>query len=330
MSIKNKTLSNTYVIAEIGVNHNGDIGLAMQLIDLARENKADAVKLQMYHPKLLCSSIYRSEEMAMLEQYYISIDDIKILKEYTKCQGLDFIITPFDFRSLEEVISIGCEIIKVGSGELTHIPLLKAIALHDVDIILSTGAANLGDVKRAVTAIREINSSPIGLLHCVSTYPAPNECLNLRAITTLKETFKDCVVGYSDHSIGSRAASLAITLGAQIIEKHITLDKNLQGPDHLASADQKDFRQMMETIKATEVMLGDGIKSPQPCEGTIGHSIVAAKDLKKGSILTSKDFAFKRPGSGLRPYYDNYLVGLPLIRDIAMDELIEWKDVIRG
>lgn len=325
--VLNKSSKNIYIIAEIGVNHNGDENLAFKLIDLAIKAGADAVKFQMFTPNLLCSGKYRSDEIKMLERYVISLDAVKTLRNYSMDNNLDFIITPFDFVSLKNVLSLNCTAIKVGSGELTHTPFLEEIAKTGSDIIVSTGAANMADVERAVSSIERYNDKTIALLHCTSCYPAPNDSLNLKAIRTLEMAFPQCVVGYSDHSLGLTAANIAVALGAKMIEKHITLDKAMQGPDHAASSDSYEFINMVKSIREAESMLGTGRKVAMECEGTIGRSIVAAVDIEPNTIISGELLDYKRPGCGIRPYVAGQFIGRRLAKAIKKDELISWEHI---
>ena len=315
-----------FVISEIGVNHNGNIYLARELIKASYEAGTDAVKFQMFLPKELCSPLYRSEEIKMLEKYTLTFEQMKALSQYAHELGLEFLITPFDALSLENVIKLGCPAIKIGSGELTHTPFLQNAATFKVPIILSTGAGNIEDVQRAVDAMREASpSTAIALLHCVSSYPAPDESMNILAISTLKDTFSNCVIGLSDHSLGSTAAILSIGLKASIIEKHMTLDKNMEGPDHKASASVEEFAALVREVRRAETMLGDGIKKNQKSEGTIGRSMVAAADLPAGKEISEKDIAYKRPGNGLRPYLKDKIIGKRLKVALKENEQIQWE-----
>lgn len=314
--------SPVFIIAEVGVNHNGNINLAYKLIDLAAKAGADAVKFQMFYPEMLCSKIYRNEELEMLKKYIVSFEDMKKLRDYSYSLGLEFIVTPFDFKSLEDVVKLDCSAIKIGSGELTHTPFLKRAASFDKSLIISTGASYLSDIERAVNTIKTVSNKSLSILHCVSTYPAPDDCLNLYALQTLKFAFRDCIIGFSDHSLGYTASNLAVALGANVIEKHITLDKCLEGPDHKASASQEEFINMVSTIRIAEKMLGDGYKKPQYCEEVIGRSIVASRDLNKGDIITKDDIDYKRPGYGLRPYDEDKILGVHINKNIKKDDLL--------
>lgn len=320
-----KTENDVYIIAEVGVNHNGDKTSALKLMDMAKKAGADAVKFQMYYPKLLCSGLYRKDELEMLEKYFTPIEFMDTYKAYAEKINIDFIVTPFDFRSLDEICKIGVSIIKIGSGELTHTPFLeKAAQMTTEAIILSTGAADMTDVRRAAAVIRKNTARPAALLHCVSCYPAEDTDLNLRAITTLRDAFPDFIAGYSDHSLGVEAGVCAAALGAKIIERHITLDKKLPGPDHKASADPEEFFKSVIAIRRAAKMTGDGIKRRTASEGVIGRSMVYARDLKKGDSLSKSDIDFKRPGDGIRPYKIDKFIGEKLITDVKCDQKLEF------
>lgn len=322
MNCKNQ---NIYIIAEAGVNHNGNMDIAYKLIDVAAKAKADAIKFQMFYPELLCSSVYKADDLAMLNNYMLTFDELKLLKQYSEKNNLDFIVTPFDFRSLDDVIRVGCKTIKIGSGEITHIPFLEKVSSFKRDVIISTGSCYLSDVERAVKAISKYKVENIGILHCISSYPAPDNELNLKAIKTMKLSFPDCKIGYSDHSIGKSASVIALAYGAEILEKHITLDKKMRGPDHIASMDQYDFIDLIKEIRSAELMLGDGRKIPQSCESAIGRSIVANRDLCIGEIISKNDIDYKRPGTGIRPYDAEKIIGLTVKKSIKNDELIDWS-----
>ncbi len=320
-----------YIIAEVGVNHNGDEGLLRELVDVAAAGGADAVKFQLFTPELLCSSVYRKSEIEMLHKYVMPLDLMFRVKEYVASKNLDFIITPFDYESFEDVVKLGSDPIKIASGELTHTPFLEKAAKAGKDLIISTGASYLSDVERAVELVRKHNRiNRIALLHCTSTYPAPDNSLNLNAITTLKYAFPDCIIGYSDHSLGITAAAMAVVLGARIIEKHITLDKKLAGPDHMASADKFEFFEMVKSIRTAEIMLGTGMKVPQKCEGNIGRCIVAKRDLGQGEIISYDSIDFKRSGIGIKPYDYDKVVGARLIKPVAENEMITWEHILTG
>lgn len=321
----------TFVIAEVGVNHNGDRSLAAELIDAAAQTGADAIKLQAFDPDALCSRRHRADERDMLSGYVLSEPDLAVLRDRAAAAGLIFLVTPFGFEQLDLVVRLGAPAIKVGSGEVTHTPLLRHIGSTGLPVLLSTGASDARAVRCAVRALRRGGCTEIGLLHCTSTYPAPDDSLNLRAVATLAAEFDDCVVGYSDHSPGSTAGVAAAALGATIIEKHLTLDKHLDGPDHAASAEPDELTQLVRQIRRFERMAGDGVKRPAECEGVIGQSLIAAREMHAGHVITPGDLTFKRPGWGLRPYQLPQAMGRRLRRDLPVDEVltrdhIDWND----
>jgi len=312
----------TFVIAEAGVNHNGDRTLAAELVAAAADAGADAVKLQAFDPDGLCSRRHRAAERDMLARYVLSEQDLADLHDRAKAAGLFFLVTPFGFEQVDVVVRLGAPAIKVGSGEVTHTPLLRSIGTRGLPVLLSTGAAELRDVERAVKVLRSAGSREIALLHCTSIYPAPDESLNLRAISTLSERFADCVIGYSDHSVGITASIAAVAMGAALIEKHLTMNRSLNGPDHAASAEPDELARLVREIRRFEHMAGDGIKRPAGGEGVIGQSLVAARDLHAGHVVTPGDLTFKRPGWGLRPYMLGQVMGRRLRRDLPAEEVL--------
>ena len=325
IQIGNRTVgdgSPVMIVAEIGVNHNGDETLARSLIDGASAAGADAVKFQAFVPEALCSAIHRQKELEMLRRCVMSQDAMLRLRDHATGKGMIFLCTPFDFESLEFVVKMGCPAIKIGSGEMTHTPFLSAAGRYGLPVILSTGAAARADLVRAVAALTGSAVLPVALLHCVSSYPARDDCMNLLAIRTLAAEFTFYPIGLSDHSEGTVAAVLSIALGAAIIEKHVTLDRNLEGPDHKASATLAEFADLVANTRRAEKMLGDGVKKVEKCESTIGHSITAACNLAAGTILAEQHLAYKRPGTGLRPYMKDTILGRRLKRSVAADELI--------
>jgi N,N'-diacetyllegionaminate synthase len=301
--------SPVFLVAEIGVNHNGREDLAMRLIDQIAETRANAVKFQAYVPEALASEVHRPEELRMLEQYVLPTKAFERLRDHAQARGLTFLCTPFDFPSLDLVVELECPAIKVGSGEMTHTPFLERVGISGRPVILSTGCSSIDSIKRAVAAVHRHTHEPVVLLHCVSTYPAAAPSLNLRSIQTLETAFPECPIGYSDHSLGTTAAVMAVALGTRMIEKHVTLAHDMQGPDHQASATIEEFGLLVREIRAAEEMLGAGLKTPAACEETIGRSLVAARDLPVGTALTAADLDYKRPGTGLRPFLQDQVLG---------------------
>jgi N,N'-diacetyllegionaminate synthase len=320
-----------FIVAEAGVNHNGDPALAGDLVEAAVKAGVDALKLQTFDPEALCSARHRADERGMLRQYALPEEVLAELRDRALAAGLVFLVTPFGFQQVEQVIRLGAPAIKVGSGEVTHTPLLRHIGGQGLPVLLSTGAASLRDVERSVKVLRSAGCREIGLFHCTSVYPAPDDSLNLRAIQTLANHFPDCVIGYSDHSAGTTAGIAAVAMGASMIEKHLTLSHTLDGPDHAASAEPDELTQLVREIRRFEAMAGDGVKRPAECEGTIGQSLVAVRDLHAGHVVTPGDMTFKRPGWGLRPYMLGQVMGRRLKKDLPAEDVltrdhIDWGD----
>jgi len=331
-----------FIIAEAGVNHNGDINLAKKLIDAAKEANVDAVKFQTFKTEKIVGKFaqkaeYQNEntktdesQFDMIKKLELSFDDFKELQEYCMQKGILFLSTPDDEDSLDFLVSLKLPIIKVGSTEITNLQYLKKIAEKKIPIMLSTGMSNLGEVERAVNTIYSSGNKEITLLHATTDYPTEYKDVNLNAMITLRNAFK-LPVGYSDHTLGIEAAVAAVALGADVIEKHFTLDKSMEGPDHKASLDPEELKEFVRAIRNTEALLGSGIKEPTEREKKIivnaRRSIVAAFDLKKGTLVEEKMITFKRPGNGIKPELAENIIGRKLNRDIKEDELITWKDI---
>ena len=331
-----------YIIAEIGVNHNGDLNTCKSLIDAAKTSGADAVKIQTYKThKLVIESADKSNYQkdvetekeslfSMLQKYELTKDDHYELMHYANTKNIQFLSTAFDYESVDLLDEIGVPIFKISSGDLTTIPLIKYIASKGKPIILSTGRSNMTDISEAVEAIKSITNIEIALLHCVSSYPAPQEDLNLKAIQTLKNSFM-VPVGYSDHSLGSTAAIVAVTLGAKIVEKHITLDSSSDGPDHKASMEPEDFKRMVLKIRSIGDMLGSGIKKPTLMEAKEiqkgRKGVYASKNITKGSKFDESMFELLRPANSISPNQLETLFGKIAAKDITAMEGIEWDMV---
>ncbi|WP_332239070.1 N-acetylneuraminate synthase [Sporolactobacillus sp. KGMB 08714] len=326
----------TFIIAEAGVNHNGDIGTALKLVDAAKEAGADAVKFQTFKAENLVThqapkADYQKaatgdgSQFAMLKALELSFDDHVRLKRYCDEKNILFLSTPFDFESVDLLEKIGVEYYKTSSGDLTNIPLIEHIAKKNKPMIVSTGMANLGEVEMAVEAVRRNTDQDLWLLHCTSNYPAAMEDVNLNAMLTMKHAFK-VPVGYSDHTKGIEIPAAAVALGAEIIEKHLTLDKTMKGPDHKASLEPAELKKMVESIRNVEMSLGDGVKRCNKSEANTRmvarKSIVARRDLKKGEKLTLTNLDFKRPESGISPIYINLIVNRKIVKDIKQNDLI--------
>jgi len=331
-----------YIIAEAGVNHNGDINIAKRLIDTAVDAGVDAVKFQTFKTekivgKFANKATYQIEntgeeesQFEMVKKLELSYEAFRELKEYCDKKGITFISTPDESDSLDFLAELGVPLIKIGSTEVTNLKFLKQIARKQLPIILSTGMSTLGEVENALKAIYCEGNHNITIMHVTTDYPTMPEDVNLRAMITMRDAFK-VPVGYSDHTLGNEAAVAAVALGAVTIEKHFTLDKNMEGPDHKASLNPEELNIFVKAVRDAEKMLGDGIKNPTKREESImeaaRRSIVAARDLKEGTILDESMLEFKRPGNGLKPELISFIIGRKLKRSLMEDELITLDDI---
>ncbi|OIO06322.1 MAG: N-acetylneuraminate synthase [Elusimicrobia bacterium CG1_02_63_36] len=330
------------IIAEAGVNHNGDLSTAERLVAAAVEAGADAVKFQTFDPDALAvegadKAAYQKETTApdesqreMLRRLRLSDKDHEALRDRCREAGVEFLSSPFDERSADMLEALGVSRLKLGSGELTNKPLLEHVARKKLPLLLSTGMSTLGEVAEAVTWYHEAGGSELTLLHCVSQYPAPPEQTNLRAMDALRDRF-GLPVGFSDHSTGLAIPIAAAARGARVIEKHFTLDKTLPGPDHRASIEPADFAAMVRGIREVESALGDGVKQPAPCEAdtriAARKSLVAARPLTAGRKLARTDIAVKRPGTGAPPKDLEQFLGRELKRDLETDAPLRLEDI---
>ncbi len=334
-------ISKVFIIAEAGVNHNGELELAYKLIDAAKEANADAIKFQTFKAENVVSKYAEkadyqkvttkteNSQLQMIKKLEITFDDFIKIKKYCDKKEIMFLSTPFDHQSINFLYDL-VKIYKIPSGEIINYPYLRHIAEKGKPIIMSTGMANLGEVEEAINTIRSVNSkAKISLLHCTTNYPTPYEEVNLKAMQTLEVAFK-LPVGYSDHTLGIEVPVAAVAMGAKIIEKHFTLDKNLPGPDHKASLEPNELKEMVKTIRNIEVALGDGIKKPNKSEIEImrvaRRSLIATKDMKAGKIIGESDITIKRPGTGILPKFKEIIIGMKLINDIRQDEPFRWEN----
>jgi N,N'-diacetyllegionaminate synthase len=341
--MKVTNMTPVYIIAEAGVNHNGKFELARKLIDAAKATGADAVKFQTFKTEKILTqnasmATYQKNNLGsedtqyqMIKALELSYGDFSNLKAYAESIGIDFLSTPDDEDSLDYLADeLKLPWIKIGSGEVTNLPFLRRIAAKQKPLILSTGMSTLGEVERAVRIIREITKQELILLHCTTNYPCPPEEVNLRAMQTLKQAF-NLKVGYSDHTIGSEVPVAAVALGAEIIEKHLTLDKDMVGPDHRASLDTAEFAEMVRQVRAIEKALGDGIKWPNPSEEKIKplvrRRIVAAHDLPAGTCLDWAHLCFKRADQGLFVEQADSLIGRCITSDLVTDSPLDWHSI---
>lgn len=329
-----------FIIAEAGVNHNGSLPLALQLVDAAKASGADAVKFQTFRADLLATGTAQKatyqkrttasmeSQLQMLRRLELDMEAHHRILEHCQQIGIQFLSSPFDMESADLLEKLNVALYKIPSGEITNLPFLQHLARKGRPLILSTGMSTLGEVEEAVNVLRAAGASQITLLHCVTEYPAPYAEVNLRAMQTLKSAF-GLPVGYSDHTPGIDIAVAAVALGAEVIEKHFTLDRSMPGPDHAASLEPIELQQMVAGIRHVEAALGTGIKAPAPCElpnlPIARKSVVAARSLPSGHQLTPGDLDIKRPGSGLAPKLIPALVGRTLRADLVEDELIDWS-----
>lgn len=334
-------MKHVYIIAEAGVNHNGRLDLALQLCDAAKAIGADAVKFQTWKTENIVTQAaqmaqYQRENLndtensqyKMLKKLELSYDDFVKVAKHCQEIGIDFMSTPDEEESLNFLLSsFEMKYLKIGSGELTNVPFLrKAAAMAKQPIIISTGMGTMGEIERAYKELTEHGAKEVILLHCTTNYPCPMEEVNLRAMLTLRDRFH-CAVGYSDHTQGVEIPVAAVAMGAQVIEKHFTLDKTMEGPDHIASADIAEFKQMVDGIHRIELALGDGEKHPQQSElanrKIVRKSIVAAKPIEKGELLTEENLTTKRVGDGIPASDWDKVIGTRALHAYEIDEPIE-------
>jgi N-acetylneuraminate synthase len=331
----------TLIIAEAGVNHNGDINLAKKLIIAAASAGADLVKFQTFSAKnLVLTSAPKAEyqkrttpntesQFDMIQKLELSRDDHKVLIEECNRVGIGFLSTAFDLESFDLLTELGCiEKIKIASGEITNLPLLRYMSRLNKPLYLSTGMATVQEIKAAIEAIEKAGTQRnlITVLHCTTEYPAPMEDINLNAILAMRSMF-GLQVGYSDHTLGIEVPIAAVALGASVIEKHFTLNRDMPGPDHKASLEPDELSSMIKSIRNIEIALGDGVKKP-----SIGElknkliarkSIVASREIKLGELFTEKNITTKRPGTGISPMCWDEIIGKVAHRNFFVDEMIE-------
>ena len=328
-----------FIIAEAGVNHNGDINLAKKLVDAAKEAGADAVKFQTFRAEHLVvkgaekaeyqkkSSGAEESQFEMLKKLELTEKDFAELFSYCQGEGIIFLSSSFDKESVDLLDELGVPALKVGSGEITNFPLLKHIASQKKPVILSTGMATLEEVGEALQVLQEAGAKDIVLLHCVTSYPTKIEDTNLNTMETLRSTFK-LPVGLSDHSLGITMPIAAVALGACILQKHFTLHRNLPGPDHQASLEPDELKQMVKAIRDVERAMGNGLKRPtveeEENKKVARRSIVASVDIPEGVIITEEMLDIKRPGIGIEPKYLGLIIGRRAKENIKEGQFINW------
>ncbi len=335
--------NHVFIVAEVGVNHNGGLDTAKKMIDIAKSVGCDAVKFQSFKAEKVISSKaalapYQqnaiegiSSQLDMVRNLEFGREEHIALMDYCRQKDIIFLSSAFDEDSADMLEELGIEAFKIPSGEITNIPLLRHIAYKHLPIILSTGMSTLNEIVEAVNAITSCGNSEIILLHCVSAYPAPIEEVNLKAMNTLKERFS-LPVGFSDHTEGIVASIAAVALGAQVIEKHFTLDKKMEGPDHKASLEPEELRHMVEVLRLVEKAIGDGEKKLCPSEKEnvmlVRKSVVAVKDIVAGQRFTEQNITLKRPGYGIQPSDIDKVIGRTAKVDIKADEIVTWEKIL--
>ena len=326
------------IIAEAGVNYNGSLDLAYKMVDAAKKAGADIVKFQTGIPEKVMSRFaekadYQKKttgehesQLEMVRKLMLKLDDFIPLKKYCEDREIKFLSTPFDLSSIDFLDELGCNMWKIPSGEITNLPYLLRIAKTNKQVIMSTGMSTREDVAAALDVLKKNGSGEVTLLHCTTEYPAPFSDVNLKAMNTLREQFH-CKVGYSDHTLGIEIPIAAVAMGATVIEKHFTLDRNMKGPDHKASLEPNELSAMVKAIRNIELALGTEVKKPSASEKknmTIARkSIIAARNIKAGEILTEENLTTKRPGNGISPMKWFDVIGTKATKDFAEDELIK-------
>jgi N,N'-diacetyllegionaminate synthase len=330
----------TSIIAEAGVNHNGDINLAKEMVEVAAECGADFIKFQTFKADELVTqkaskAKYQQSDKSDSESQYEMLKKLELtssvhqdLFEHCKWSGIQFLSTAFDIPSADMLKELGQNVFKIASGEITNLPLLRHIGGFNSDVIISSGMSTIKEISNAISAVETAGTKKdqITVLHCTTSYPLPMSDVNLNAMRKIAKDLQ-VKIGYSDHTLGIEIPIAAVALGAQIVEKHFTLDRELPGPDHRASLIPTELRSMVEAIRNIEVALGDGEKRLMPCEienvELARKSIVAAKNIRKGEILSEENLSVKRPGLGVSPMAWDEVMGKKAIRDFSRDDLLE-------
>lgn len=335
-------MKRTYIIAEAGVNHNGSIDLAIELISKAKESGADCVKFQTFKAEQIVTQAspkanYQmlvtdssESQFEMLKKLELKMDHYPILVDYCKKIGIDFMSTPYNFEDIDFLDSLDIDVFKIASGQLTERPFLQYAAKKMKKMIISTGMANMSEVFLAVQTIREEGNNDIIALQCTTNYPSKIEDANVLAMLSIKEACK-VRIGYSDHVVNNFACYAAVSLGAEIVEKHFTLDKFMDGPDHSSSLNPAEFKEMVFGIREIEKSLGTGLKVPSDIEkgNSFGmkRSIVALSDLSAGTVIEHRHIGYKRPANGLEPNMIYAIIGKKLLVDIKKDEAFQYKSI---
>mgnify|MGYP000980179508 CR=1 FL=1 len=331
-------MNRTLIIAEAGVNHNGSLELAKKLIDIAKYSGADIIKFQTFISEKVVSKHAKKadyqkkndtsgeSQLEMVKKLELSFDEFVELKEYCNKKSIEFLSTAFDFDSIDFLYSLGMHRWKIPSGDITNLPYLTKIARLNKPIILSTGMSTMSEIRKSISVLKENGAGDLTVLHCTTEYPTPFSDVNLKAMLSIKEEF-GVKVGYSDHTKGIEVPIAAVALGATVIEKHFTLDRNMEGPDHMASLEPNELKAMVDAIRNIESALGNSVKQPAKTEKknmvVARKSIIAKRAIKAGEILNEDNLTVKRPGNGVSPMRWFEVMGTIAMRDFEEDELIE-------
>jgi len=334
-----------FIIAEAGVNHNGKLDLALKLVDAAKKVGADAIKFQTFKAEQVVISKGKMAEyqkkntgkketqLKMLKKLELREEDFKKIISHCKKKNIIFLSTPHGgFESVDFLQSLKVPAFKFGSGDLTNLPVLEHAAKFKKPMILGAGMATMKEVKEAVDCIKKAGNKKIILLHCTTDYPCLSEEVNLASMQSMMKKFPDLIIGYSDHTLGEQVPVMAVTLGAHVIEKHFTLDKKMKGPDHKASAEPQELKEIIEKIRNVETILGSSIKKPTASEKKyiliVRKSVISLTNIKKGGKFTKDNIGIKRPGNGLPPRILFNLLGKKAKRNIRADSLVRKADVV--
>jgi N-acetylneuraminate synthase/N,N'-diacetyllegionaminate synthase len=341
--IKNEMKKPVFIIAEAGVNHNGSLEMALQLVDKAKEIGADCVKFQTFQAeKIVTQASPKAQyqlkvtnpsesQFAMLKALELKKEDFSAIKQYCEKTGIRFLSTPYNHEDADLLNDLGVDAFKIASGQLVELNFLKYVAAFKKQMIISTGMATIAEVYEAVEAIRSVGNNDIIVLQCNTDYPSKIEDSNILAMNTMRDVL-GVQVGYSDHVPNNYACYAAVALGATVIEKHFTLDKNLPGPDHSCSLEPNEFKELIEGVRNIEKCLGTGIKTPSESEKKnmygMRRSMVAKTFLPKGAIITEEHIGFKRPANGLPPKMIDLIIGKKLSKDLQPDEPFTYEAII--
>lgn len=336
-------MSEPYIIAEVGINHNGNLSTALEMIDIAKASGADAVKFQTFKAEEFCGDpeqqfTYRSagrevteSMLSMFKRMELKNEDWFKIKEYANKSGIEFFSTPQNYSDLELLLPLGIQVIKVGSDDLTNLPLISSYAKTGLPIILSSGMADIAEVHRALNAAGWFEGRQVAMLVCTSLYPTPTTDVNIQRVSTLSAAFPNLIVGFSDHSQGNEAAIMATALGAKIFEKHFTFSHDAEGPDHWFSLNPRELHSWVKAIRDAHVMLGSGIIAPTQHELKMRElarrSIVAISDIIEGEVLGNSNVGLRRPGTGLAPEFLSDILGRSSNKFIPRGETLDWRDL---